>query len=151
MGNCVTRSVCPFFLQSIHFQSRGKSICARLWRYVWNSYSGQNIVNVSCLQLSQLVRKTAPRETENNDYAKFGSDKQKALWYVMVFSGVVNCILCSKYINLQTGQPICTASLPYTKNPISIHLSPFSPSFLKAAPALYIVAEQGKGSDSPYF
>ena len=96
-------------------------------------------------------RKTALRETENNDYAKFGGDKEKALWYVMVFSGVVNCILCSKYINLQTGQPICTASLPYTKNPISIHLSPFSPSFLKAAPALYIVAEQGKGSDSPYF
>ena len=41
----------------------------------------------------------------------------------MVFSGMVNCILCSKYINLQTGQPICTAFLPYTKNPISIHLS----------------------------
>ena len=41
----------------------------------------------------------------------------------MIFSGVVNCILCPKYINLQTGQPICTASLPYTKNPISIHLS----------------------------
>ena len=34
--------------------------------------------------MSQLVRKTAPRETENNDYAKFRGDKQKALWYVMV-------------------------------------------------------------------
>ena len=33
----------------------------------------------------------APRETENNDYAKFWGDKQRALWYVMVFSGVVNC------------------------------------------------------------
>ena len=32
----------------------------------------------------------APRETENNDYAKFWGDKQRALWYVMVFSGVVN-------------------------------------------------------------
>ena len=32
----------------------------------------------------------APRETENNPYAKFGGDKQRALWYVMVFSGVVN-------------------------------------------------------------
>ena len=32
----------------------------------------------------------APRETENNAYAKFWSDKQRALWYVMVFSGVVN-------------------------------------------------------------
>ena len=32
----------------------------------------------------------APRETENNTYAKFWDDKQRALWYVMVFSGVVN-------------------------------------------------------------
>ena len=29
-------------------------------------------------------------ETEDNAYAKFGGDKQRALWYVMVFSGVVN-------------------------------------------------------------
>ena len=34
----------------------------------------------------------APRETENSAYAKFWGDKQRALWYVMVFSGVVNCI-----------------------------------------------------------
>ena len=27
----------------------------------------------------------APRETENNAYAKFGGDKQRALLYVMVF------------------------------------------------------------------
>ena len=32
----------------------------------------------------------APRETENNAYAKFWGGKQRALWYVMVFSGVVN-------------------------------------------------------------
>ena len=32
----------------------------------------------------------APRETENYAYAKFWGDKQRALWYVMVFSGVVN-------------------------------------------------------------
>ena len=30
----------------------------------------------------------APRENENNAYAKFWGDKQGALWYVMVFSGV---------------------------------------------------------------
>ena len=29
-------------------------------------------------------------ETENNVYAKFWSDKQRVLWYVMVFSGVAN-------------------------------------------------------------
>ena len=28
----------------------------------------------------------APRETEDNAYAKFWGDKQRALWYVMVFS-----------------------------------------------------------------
>ena len=32
----------------------------------------------------------APRETENNAYTKFWGDKQRAVWYVMVFSGVVN-------------------------------------------------------------
>ena len=32
----------------------------------------------------------APRETENNAYAKFGVTKKRALWYVVVFSGVVN-------------------------------------------------------------
>ena len=32
----------------------------------------------------------APRETENNVCAKCWGDKQRALWYVPVFSGVVN-------------------------------------------------------------
>ena len=32
----------------------------------------------------------ALRETENNAYAKFRGDEQRTLWYVMVFSGVVN-------------------------------------------------------------
>ena len=32
----------------------------------------------------------APRETANNAYAKFWDDKQKVLWRVVVFSGVVN-------------------------------------------------------------
>ena len=35
--------------------------------------------------------KMAPKETENNAYAKFWGDKRRALWYVMVFSGAVNC------------------------------------------------------------
>jgi len=35
----------------------------------------------------------ASRETENNAYAKFWGDKQRALWYVMVFSGVVNSMI----------------------------------------------------------
>ena len=32
----------------------------------------------------------APREAENNAYAKFLGDKERALWYIMVISGVVN-------------------------------------------------------------
>ena len=32
----------------------------------------------------------APRETEDYAHAKFWGDKQRALWYAMVFSGVVN-------------------------------------------------------------
>ena len=32
----------------------------------------------------------APRETENKAYTKFLGDKQRALWYVMVFSIAVN-------------------------------------------------------------
>ena len=43
----------------------------------------------NCLQLLLGV-KMALRGTENNAYAKFWGDKQRALWYVMVFSGVVN-------------------------------------------------------------
>ena len=32
----------------------------------------------------------APRETKKKAYAKFLGDKQRVLWYLMVFSGVVN-------------------------------------------------------------
>ena len=42
-----------------------------------------------CLQFLLGVKK-APRETENNAYAKFWGDKRGVLWYVMVFSGVIN-------------------------------------------------------------
>ena len=39
----------------------------------------------------------APRETENNAYAKFWGDKQRTLWYVTVFLewsiGVIRALL----------------------------------------------------------
>ena len=40
----------------------------------------------------------APRETENNAYAKFWGDKQRTLWYVMVFLEWSICLFppCSK-------------------------------------------------------
>ena len=50
------------------------------------------IFHKHCLQFLLGV-KMAPRDTENNTYAKFSGDKQRALWYVMVFSGVINRFL----------------------------------------------------------
>ena len=47
------------------------------------------ILHKHCLQFLLGV-KMARRETENNAYTKFWGDKQRALWYVMVFSGVAN-------------------------------------------------------------
>ena len=45
----------------------------------------------------------SPRETENNAYAKLWGHKQRALWYVKVFSGVVNYFLlkmCNKSLGV---------------------------------------------------
>ena len=50
---------------------------------------GPKILHKQCLQFL-LGIKMAPRETENDAYAKFWGDKQTALWYVMECSGVVN-------------------------------------------------------------
>ena len=47
------------------------------------------LLHKRCLQFLLGVE-MAPRENENNANAKFWNDKQRALWYVMVFSGVVN-------------------------------------------------------------
>ena len=47
------------------------------------------ILHKHCFQFLMGV-KMAPRETENNAYAILWGDKQKALWYAMAFSGVVN-------------------------------------------------------------
>ena len=53
----------------------------------------------------------APRETENNAYAKFRGDEQRTLWYVMVFSGAVNCaiLLISAFISLIAYHMVSTA------------------------------------------
>ena len=51
------------------------------------------ILHRHCLQFLLGV-KMASRETKNNAYAKFWGDKQRTLWYVMVFSGVVNASVC---------------------------------------------------------
>ena len=50
----------------------------------------------------------APRETENNAYAKFWGDKQRTLWYVMVFLEwsiiMISCVLYSIYLWLEDLQ-----------------------------------------------
>ena len=50
------------------------------------------ILHRHCLQFLLGV-KMSPRETENNAYAKLWGHKQRASWYVIVFSGVVNFFL----------------------------------------------------------
>ena len=44
-------------------------------------------------QVLSSVSLGSQRGTENKAYAKFWRDKQRALWYVMVFSGVVNSLM----------------------------------------------------------
>ena len=41
--------------------------------------------NALCLSRQILGVKLAPRETENNAYATFWGEKQRSLWYVVVF------------------------------------------------------------------
>ena len=53
----------------------------------------------------------APKETENNAYAKFWGDKRRALWYVMVFLELSICVedsglLFDSVIILLFSQPI---------------------------------------------
>ena len=48
-----------------------------------------NILHRHCFQFL-LGEFLLQRETEENAYAKCLGDKQRALWYVLVFSGVVN-------------------------------------------------------------
>ena len=58
----------------------------------------------------------APRETENNAHAKFWGDKQRALWYVMVFSGVVNLVLLYKCLGKSQNSLISFARFKFCKS-----------------------------------
>ena len=133
MGNSVTRFFCPFFLQSTHFQSRGRRICAALWRYVCNSPSGQNIVNVSCQQWTVITgTQNGPKRNWKQWLCKIWGWQTKSImvWYGIFWSGQVHSLL-------------------------KIYKSPNRPTntyfVSESCPGLYIVAEQGKGSDLPYF
>ena len=58
----------------------------------------------------------APRETENNAYAKFWGDKKRALWYVMVFSGAVNCNRSPKFLICSKFQKTSNQIINYTRH-----------------------------------
>ena len=81
------------------------------------------ILHKHCLQFLLWV-KMAPRETENNACAKFGSDEQ---WYVMVFSRVVNW---STYLLLPFRRPCWLCRLFRQSIFREKTVSPQSPSFL---------------------
>ena len=51
----------------------------------------------------------APRETENNAYAKFWGDKQRALWYVMVF---LEWSITPVLLSYRAMAPVCLTSTP---------------------------------------
>ena len=55
-----------------------------------NTHSSYKETGFTVITLPIVQFLLAPRKTEHNAYAKFWGDKQRALWYVMVFSGVVN-------------------------------------------------------------
>ena len=63
----------------------------------------------------------APRETEYNAYAKFWGDKQRTLWYFMVFFVVVNwsCLQRrleqSKQISVTCFNPLSVSVVGYFK------------------------------------
>ena len=53
--------------------------------------------------------KMAPRETEDNAYTKFWGDKQRALWYVMVFlqwsiGGIISDVLTRLFLFYDVSQ-----------------------------------------------
>ena len=48
-------------------------------------HNALKILHKHCLQFLLVVKMHGPRETENNTNVKFWGDKQRALWYVMVF------------------------------------------------------------------
>ena len=83
------------------------------------------ILHKYCLQFLLGV-KMAPRENENNAYAKFWGDKQRALWYVMVFSGVVNSLRARTPLSLYS-EGACTAPIRSVYSRTSnMYLLPFN-------------------------
>ena len=92
------------------------------------------VLHKHCLQFLLGVKK-APRETENNTYVKFWGDKQRALWYVMVF------LECDQYLRAclhgggrpQVSEVTCLGEVKKNNPPLQAVLQPRHPGvyFLK--------------------
>ena len=74
------------------------------------------VLHKHCLQFLLGV-KMAPRETENNAYAKFWGDKQRTLWYVMVFLewSIEGNHFLAKWVTISTAylQLLCANTWPH--------------------------------------
>ena len=82
----------------------------------------------------------APRETENNAYAKFWGDKQRTLWYVMVFlewsiqvlgEGVFVVIFFKTIITLGFWDILNNQAKAWGKHRILVELNWSNPLILK--------------------
>ena len=90
------------------------------------------ILHKHCLQFLLGV-KTAPRETENNAYAKFWGDKKRALRYVMAFSGVANCNLVIDFVTIKLQ--IADVSLVFIDT--HLHLAMFYSGCYNVLPSVF--------------
>ena len=61
----------------------------------------------------------SPRENENNAYANFWGDNERALWYVTVFSGVVNCGFLKTGFLVACSILICHFGGPFKYNDVT--------------------------------
>ena len=76
--------------QSVSFSYYEQDFNLHVNNKIWGTWR-YTCICIAALKLQFLLGvRMDRRETENNAYAKFWGDKQSALWYVMVFSELVN-------------------------------------------------------------
>ena len=77
-----------------------KVICDTI-KFLMKAIVFKNFIN--CFSFHSLGPFQLPREIEDKVPAKFLGDKQRALWYVMVFSGVVNCNVLADILSVSNS------------------------------------------------
>ena len=85
----------------------------------------------------------ASRETENDAYAKFWGEKQRALWYVMVFSEVVNSETSEKRKNIPQEYKTSENHSPVNNLNICVDFFFQAPnSFPQIVPTAFVTLDQ---------